>query len=92
MTDTFTFELVSPEKKLMSGQAFEVTAPASEGVIGVRAGHMPLLTPLKSGVVEVVQNKGDKPVRFQINDGFADITAANMTIIAESAIPLDQAA
>lgn len=92
MNDTFHFELVSPEKKLLSETAFQVTAPGTEGEFGVRAGHMPLLATLKSGVVEVIRNKGDKPQRFQINDGFADVTATTMTILAESATALDQAA
>lgn len=93
MSDTrFHFELVSPEKKLVSEQAFEVVAPGTEGVFGVRAGHMPVLATLKAGVVEVIAEKGAKPVRFQIEDGFADVTATTMTIIAERATPLNEAA
>lgn len=94
MTDTnrFHFELVSPAKKLVSEQAFEVVAPGTEGEFGVRAGHMPLLATLKAGVVEVIVEKGAKPVRFQIEDGFADVTATTMTIIAERATPLTEAA
>lgn len=93
MSDTrFHFELVSPEKKLVSEQAFEVVAPGSEGVFGVRAGHMPVLATLKAGVVEVIREKGAKPERFQIEDGFADVTATRMTILAERATPLNEAA
>ncbi len=94
MTDTtlFHFELVSPEQKLVSEEAFEVTAPGTEGMFGVRAGHMPLLATLKAGVVEVVRVKGGKPERFQIEDGFADVTGSSMTILAERATPLDRAA
>lgn len=93
MSDTrFHFELVSPAKKLVSEQAFEVVAPGTEGEFGVRAGHMPLLATLKAGVVEVIVEKGAKPVRFQIEDGFADVTATTMTIIAERATPLTEAA
>jgi F-type H+-transporting ATPase subunit epsilon len=92
MTETFHFELVSPEKKLVSEQAFEVVAPGTEGVFGVRAGHMPVLATLKGGVVEVIREKGAKPERFEIQDGFADVTATTMTIIAERATPLNEAA
>lgn len=88
----FHFELVSPERKLVSEEAFEITAPGTEGFFGVRAGHMPLLATLKSGVVEVIRVKGGKPERFMIEDGFADVTGTTMTILAERATPLDQAA
>lgn len=88
----FDFELVSPERKLVAEKAFQVTAPGTEGEFGVRAGHMPLLATLKSGVIEVIRTKGDKPERFRINDGFADVTATRMTILAESATPLSEAA
>lgn len=88
----FTFELVSPEKILMSGSAYEVTAPGTEGVFGVRAGHMPLLTALGAGVIEIIREKGARPERFEIRDGFADVTATHMTVLAEHATPLNAAA
>lgn len=92
MSDTFHFELVSPEKKLVSEPVFEVTAPGTEGDMGVRAGHMPVLATLRAGEVQVVRNKGDKPQVFRIEDGFVDITATRMTILAERATPVSQAA
>lgn len=85
-TTTFNFELVSPEKILASEPAWQVTIPGEEGYFGVRAGHMSLMAAIKPGVVEVVAKEGDAPKKIFIAGGFADVTAANCTILAEQAV------
>ena len=83
---TFNFELVSPEKILVSEPAWQVTIPGEEGYFGVRAGHMSLMAAIKPGVVEVVAKQGDAPRKIFISGGFADVTASNCTILAEQAV------
>lgn len=83
--NTFNFELVSPEKKLMSEQVWQVTIPGEEGDFGVRANHSALVSSIRPGIVEVLLNQGDKPTRVRVEGGFADVTATNCTIIAEQA-------
>ncbi len=83
---TFNFELVSPEKILASEPAWQVTIPGEEGYFGVRAGHMSLMAAIKPGVVEVIAKEGDAPKKIFIAGGFADVTAANCTILAEQAV------
>ena len=51
MADGFKFELVSPEKLLVSGDAEIVAVPGSEGDMGVMANHAPVMTSLRSGMV-----------------------------------------
>lgn len=90
----FDFELVSPERKLMSEKAWQVTIPGQEGDFGVRANHSSIVSFIRPGVVEVVSNEGAAPAKIFIAGGFADVTATNCTILAEEAImlgDLDQA-
>ena len=85
----FNFELVSPDKIMVSEPAWQVIVPGEEGYFGVRAGHMSLIAAVKPGVVEVYAQEGDAPKRIFIDGGFADVTAANCTILAEQAIPVN---
>ncbi|MBN8521809.1 MAG: ATP synthase F1 subunit epsilon [Alphaproteobacteria bacterium] len=84
--DTFNFELVSPDRKLMSESAFQVTIPGEDGTFGVRAGHMSLVASIRPGVIEVVPEKGAPTQKIFISGGFADVTATNCTVLAEEAI------
>ncbi len=91
MTDaqnTFDFELVSPERKLMSEKAWQVTIPGYEGDFGVRAGHSSIVSSIRSGVVEIVAEQDAEPTKIFIAGGFADVTATNCTVLAEEAIML----
>lgn len=83
---TFNFELVSPEKVLISEPAWQVTIPGEEGYFGVRAGHTSLLAAVKPGVVEVIKTEGGAVEKIFIAGGFADVTAKNCTLLAEQAV------
>ena len=83
MADKLHFSLVSPERELFSGDVDQVDAPGSEGGFGVLAGHAPFMTTLKEGRVHV-KNDGDERV-FEVQGGFADVTPAGLTILAERA-------
>lgn len=89
MADSFQFELVSPERLLVSEAATAVLAPASDGYMTVMAGHAPLMTTLKPGVV-VVTTTGGAERRFYVRSGFADITNASMIVLAEHAVPVEE--
>lgn len=87
--DNFDFELVSPERKLMSEKAWQVTIPGYEGDFGVRAGHSSVVSNIRPGVVEIITIQGVAPTKIFIAGGFADVTASNCTILAEEATMLD---
>lgn len=89
-TNTFNFELVSPEKILVSEPAWQVTIPGEEGYFGVRVGHMSLIAAVRPGVVDVFSKEGDAPKKIFIAGGFADVTAKNCTILAEQAVNLSE--
>jgi F-type H+-transporting ATPase subunit epsilon len=83
---TFFFELVSPEKLVFSGNVEEVIAPGSEGVFTVLKNHAPVMTTLRPGIVEFRTEKERQ--KLFVRGGFADMSAAGLTILAEQAIPL----
>lgn len=87
---TFNFELVSPEKILVSEPAWQVVVPGEEGYFGVRAGHMSLIAAIRPGVVEVWANEGAAPQKIFIAGGFADVTANNCSILAEQAVNVNE--
>jgi F-type H+-transporting ATPase subunit epsilon len=80
------FSLVSPERELFSGEVDQVDAPGSEGDFGVLAGHAPFMTTLKEGRVKAYD--GDDTLVFEVRGGFADVTPAGLTILAEYAAPV----
>jgi F-type H+-transporting ATPase subunit epsilon len=82
------FDLVSPEKLLLSAQADMVTVPGSEGYMGVMAGHAPVVTTLRAGMIDV--NVDGKDDRYFIRGGFAEIGPAKLTVLAEEAIPMTE--
>ena len=89
MADSFPFELVSPERLLVSEQVESVVIPGSEGEMTVMAHHAPLMAVLKPGVIRVRSQSGQEE-RYLAFGGFADITPEGCTVLAESAIPAAQ--
>lgn len=87
MADKITFDLVSPERLLLSDAAEMVTIPGTEGYMGVMAGHSRIISTLRPGTI-TVQGASAGDSRFFIRGGFAEITAEKITVLAEEAIPL----
>jgi F-type H+-transporting ATPase subunit epsilon len=86
MAGTFTFELVSPERLLSSGQVAMVVVPGSEGDFGVLPGHAPMMSTIRPGIIEVYASEGTSPsARYEIEGGFAEVTPEGLTILAEQA-------
>lgn len=88
MADPFQFELVSPERLLMSEPVDQVVVPGAEGYFTVLNGHAPFMSVLKPGVVDVT--KGMNTQRIFVRGGFVDVSPSSLTILAEQAIPLDE--
>jgi F-type H+-transporting ATPase subunit epsilon len=83
-----TFDLVSPEKLLLSQAVDMVTIPGTEGYMGVMAGHMALVSALRAGMIET-RNDGVE-TKYFIRGGFAEINATQVTVLAEEAIPMTE--
>lgn len=83
----FKFELVSPERLLVSEEVVSVVIPGSEGEMTVMANHAPVMTTIKPGVVTVKTASGTEE-RYVVFGGFADILPSGCTLLAESATPV----
>lgn len=83
MADTFTFELVSPERILKSGDATAVTVPGSDGEFTVFAGHAPVLSTLRPGIMDVTMN--GENTRIYIKSGLIDVDPERVTVLAQTA-------
>jgi F-type H+-transporting ATPase subunit epsilon len=88
MAEAFQFELVAPERLLMSEAVDQVVVPGSEGYFTVLKGHAPFMSTLRPGVVDVTPAGGGAAERIFVRGGFADVNADGLTILAEQAIPL----
>lgn len=87
MADKVEFELVSPEKLLNSQPVDMVVVPGTEGDFGVLAGHAPMISTVRPGVIDVYE--GDRIVeRVFVAGGFAEVTETRCTVLAEQALPL----
>ena len=88
MADAFNFELVSPERLLLSEQVISVVVPGTEGEFTVLAKHAPVMAMLKAGVVDATLASGGTK-RIFVRGGFADVSPSGFTLLAEEAMPLE---
>lgn len=89
MAESFTFELVSPERLLVSQPATQVVLPGSEGEMTVLADHAPVMTTIRPGIVTVQGDSGSED-QFVVFGGFADILPDSCTVLAEAATPVGE--
>ena len=85
---TFHFDLVSPEKVLFSGEVNQVDVPGAEGDFGVLAGHAPLVTTLRPGILVIYSERDAQ--RIVVDGGFAEVGPAGLTVLANLAVPVDE--
>jgi F-type H+-transporting ATPase subunit epsilon len=83
------FDLVSPERLLISSDVTQVDVPGSEGDFGVLAGHAPLVTTMRPGIL-VIYRDGQDPLRIVINGGFAEVGPNGLTVLADTAVPIEE--
>jgi F-type H+-transporting ATPase subunit epsilon len=86
-TGKLSFELVSPERLLLSRPVDMVVVPGTEGLFGVLKGHAPIIATLEAGVVDV--HEGGKVVeKIFVAGGFAEVTGDRCVVLAETALPV----
>ncbi|ARP98914.1 F0F1 ATP synthase subunit epsilon [Pseudorhodoplanes sinuspersici] len=84
---TFHFDLVSPEELLISGEVEQVDIPGAEGDFGVLAGHAPLVTTLRPGIMTIKRNGSEEKV--VIFGGFAEVSPTGLTVLADVATAVE---
>jgi len=87
MADKLKFDLVSPERRVFTGEVDMVVVPGELGEFGVLAGHAPFMSTIRSGAIAI--HDGGTVTRSFIHGGFAEVTPDGLTILAEEAIALD---
>jgi F-type H+-transporting ATPase subunit epsilon len=87
MADLIQFELVSPERLLVSRAVEMVVVPGSEGDFGVLPGHAPLISEVRPGTIAVFE-AGQVQERIFVAGGFAEVTGERCTVLAEQAVPV----
>jgi F-type H+-transporting ATPase subunit epsilon len=90
MADTTEFELVSPERLLVSEPVEMVVVPGAEGDFGVLPGHAPFISTLRPGVITIYENRQPKEAIF-VAGGVAEVTPERCTVLAEEAIRIAEA-
>ena len=82
MADKLKFDLVSPEKLVLSAKVDSVQVPGSEGDFGVLPNHSPVMAMIRPGTL-VVENDGQTQ-SYELDGGFADVTPEGVTVLAET--------
>jgi F-type H+-transporting ATPase subunit epsilon len=77
-------DFVSPESVLFSGDVDQVDLPGAEGDMGILAGHAPLVTTLRPGIVTIYRGGAREPV--VVTGGFAEVGPAGLTVLADRAV------
>ncbi len=82
----FNIELVTPESLVVSGEVEMVVVPGSEGDFGVLAGHSPMISSLRPGIVDVYESSARITQRVFVSEGFAEVTKERCTILTRKAM------
>lgn len=88
MAATFNFELVTPERLVFAGEAEQVVVPGAEGDFAVLAGHAPVVSTLRPGILEVTLPQGRQ--RLLVKKGVAEADPGRLTVLAQSATPVEE--
>lgn len=89
MAETTQFELVSPERLVLSRAVEMVVVPGTEGYFGVLPRHAPMISTLDAGVIDIYEG-GSVVERIFVAGGFAEVTEDRCTVLAENAVPFDE--
>lgn len=84
MADKIGFDVVSPERLLLSEDVDMVVIPAEEGDMGVMAGHAPVIANVRPGTIAVFSGNSVQ-TRYFVAGGFLEVTGERCTVLAEQA-------
>ena len=84
MEATYSVELLTPEKTVLSSEVTALVAPGSEGFLGVLAHHAPLITALVPGPLTLTYEGARKEV-YVLSGGFLEVSGNHAVILADAA-------
>jgi F-type H+-transporting ATPase subunit epsilon len=88
-TAFMNLEILTPEKKLFSGDVYGVQLPGINGFFEVLSKHAPLVSALKAGRLKVLKDKHNHLAFFDIQSGFAEVINNTVTVLVEAATPVE---
>jgi F-type H+-transporting ATPase subunit epsilon len=86
MPDQVNFELVTPERMVLSEMVDMVVVPGTEGNFGVLPGHAPLISTIRPGMIEIYETRPNVSERIFVVSGIAEVTPERCTVLAEEAM------
>ena len=86
---TIKFEVVTPERIVLKQQILQVTVPTEDGEITVLPEHIPLMSILKPGVIEMKLEDGELEV-MSVSGGFIEVMRDKIIILADTAERADE--
>ena len=86
MSDIFTVEIISPDQTILKQEANEVTIPAYEGELGILKDHIPLITFLRPGFINI-KNQNEK--KYFVEEGTVEFSNNNLLILTSTANDLN---
>jgi len=84
---TFTLEVVTPEGRAFSDMVDSVVIPGTEGEFGVLAEHMPLMTTIKPGELQI--QKGNQTLHYAVGEGFVEVVGDRVSVLTDMALDAD---
>jgi len=84
-----TLEILTPEKKLFSGEVYGVQMPGISGSFEVLEKHAPLVSALKAGRVKVLRDKQNHTSSYDIQGGFVEVLNNKVTVLVEGAVAVE---
>lgn len=86
MANTFQLSVVAPDRTVVEKTVISLVAPGTEGYLGVNAGHVPLITSLKTGLLEY-RDENSQLHLVAVRGGFMEITPTSVIVLADAAVP-----
>ena len=84
MSDNFTLEIISPDQTVLKSQVHQVTIPSFEGQMGILKNHISLVTFLRPGLIEILDNKNNE--KFFVEEGTVEFSSENLLILSPTVI------
>ncbi len=88
MADRVQFELVTPERLVVSQMVEMVVVPGTEGNFGVLPGHAPLISTIRPGTIDIYETRPNISERIFVVGGIAEVTPERCTVLAEEAMAI----
>ena len=87
--ETMNLEILTPEKKLYSGEVYGVQMPGITGSFEVLEKHAPLISALKPGRLKILKDKQNHLANYDIQAGFVEVSNNKVTVLVEGAVAVE---